>query len=88
MALHKSTPDSLFEMAYTSGDQNRRGKLRFLPQLEMRPISVAPIPVESREATPNSTVFLSSHRHHEKLPEVTVTSLGNPGFPDATQERP
>ena len=32
--------------------------------------------------------YLSSHRHHEKLPEVTVTSLGNPGFPDATRERP
>ena len=27
-------------------------------------------------------------RHPEKLPEVTDTSRGNPGFPAATQERP
>ena len=60
----------------------------FQTQLEMRPSSIAPTPVESREAPPNSTVSLTSHRHHEKLPEVTVTSGGNPGFPAATQERP
>ena len=65
-----------------------RGTLRFLPQLEMRPSSIAPNPVESREAPPNSTVSLTSQRHPEKLPEVTGTSRGNPGFPAATQERP
>ena len=32
-----------------------RGTLRFLPQLEMRPSSNAPNPVESREAPPNSS---------------------------------
>ena len=31
-----------------------RGTLRFLPQLEMRPSSNAPNPVESREAPPTS----------------------------------
>ena len=65
-----------------------RGTLRFLPQLEMRPSSIAPNPVESREAHPNSTVSLTSQRHPEKLPEVTGTSRGNPGFPSATRERP
>src|SRR5574340_624805 len=32
-----------------------RGTLRFLPQLEMRPSSNAPSPVESREAPPTSS---------------------------------
>src|SRR5574337_680581 len=32
-----------------------RGTLRFLPQLEMRPSSTAPNPVESREAPPTSS---------------------------------
>ena len=66
----------------------RRGTLRFLPQLVMRPSSIAPNPVEFREALPNSTVTLTSQRHTEKLPEVTGTSRWNPGFPAATQERP
>ena len=30
---------------------------------------------------PKSTVSLTSQRHPEKLPEVTDTSRGNPGFP-------
>ena len=34
-----------------------------------------------------STVSLTSQRHPEKLPEVTGTSQGNPGFPAATLER-
>ena len=78
-----SRPDSLFEMAYTARDtrKNRRGNLRFLPELEMRCSSIVPNPVESREAPPNSTVFLTSHRHPRKLPEVTFTSRGNTGFP-------
>ena len=35
-----------------SRSQNRRGSLRFLPPLEMRPSSIAPNPAESREAPP------------------------------------
>ena len=66
----------------------RRGSLRFLPPLEVRPSSIAPNPDESREAPPNSTVSLNSQRHPENLPEVTVSSPGNPGFPAATRERP
>src|SRR5574337_790572 len=31
---------------------------------------------------------LASQRHHEKPPEVTCTSRGNPGFPASTRERP
>ena len=34
------------------------------------------------------TVSLSSQRHNEKLPEVTGTSRGNPGFSAMTRERP
>ena len=62
--------------------------MSFLPPLEMRPFSIAPKPVESREATPNSTVSLTSQRHPEKLPEVAGTSQGNPGFYAVTRERP
>ena len=65
-----------------------RGTLRFQAQLEMRPSSIAPNPVESREVPPNTTVSLISQRHPGKLPEVTGTSRGNPGFPAATRERP
>ena len=42
--------------------QKRRGSLRFLRPLEMRPSSIAPHPVESREVPTNSTVSLSSQR--------------------------
>ena len=68
--------------------QKWRGTLRFLPQLGTRPFSIAPNTVESREAPPNSAVSLTSQRHPEKLPEVTGTSRGNPGFPATTRERP
>ena len=90
MPQHKSRPDSLFETADTTQDprQNRRGTLRFPPQLEMRPSSIAPTPEESREAPHNSKGFLTSHRHHEKLPEVTVTTRGNPKFPATNRETP
>ena len=76
MPPHTLRPDSLFETAYSARDprQNRTGTLRFPPQLEMRPSSITPKPLESREAPPNSTVSLTSHRHPEMLPEVTVTS--------------
>ena len=57
-----------------------------MPQLEMRPSSIAPNPEESQEAPPNSTVFLISHRHPEKLLEVTGTSRRNPRFPATTRE--
>src|SRR5574337_1143185 len=33
-------------------------------------------------------VSLASQSHHEKPPEVTCTSRGNPGFPASTWERP
>ena len=49
---------------------------------------IAPHPVESREAHTKSTVSLSSQRHNEKLPEVTGTSRGNPGFSAMTREIP
>ena len=68
--------------------QKRRGSLRFLRPLETKPSSIAPQPVESREAPTNSTVSLSSQRHNEKLPEVTGTRRGNPGFSYTTRERP
>ena len=55
--FHNSRPDSLFETAYTSRDpcQNRRGTLKFPPQFEKRPSSIAPNPVVSREAPPTSS---------------------------------
>ena len=37
----------------------------WLPQLVMRSSSIAPNPVEFREAPPNSTVPLTSQRHPE-----------------------
>ena len=82
MPPHKSRPDSLFETAYTPRDprQNKRGTLRFPSQQEMRPSSIAPTPVESREAPPNSTVFMISHRHYKKFAEVTVIHEGSQGF--------
>ena len=87
---HKTRPDSPVPTLQgpCHPSQKWRGNLRFLPQLEMRPSSIAPNPDESREAPPNSTVSLNSQRHLENLPEVTGTSQGNPGFPAATRERP
>ena len=87
---HKTGPD--FPLPTLQGPCDRsqkwRGTLRFLPQLEMRPSSIEPNPVESGEAPPNATVSLTSQRHPEKLPEVTGTGRGNPGFSAATRERP
>ena len=87
---HKTRPDSPVPTLQgpCHPSQKWRGNLRFLPQLEMKPSSIAPNPDESREAPPNSTVSLNSQRHLENLPEVTGTSQGNPGFPAATRERP
>ena len=91
--IHSCTEDEArLSCPYSAGtlryESEMEGTLRFLPPLEMRPFSIAPKPVESREATPNSTVSLTSQRHPEKLPEVTGTSRGNPAFPAATRERP
>ena len=87
---HKRRPDSPVPTLQGPCDwsQKRRGTLRLLPQIEMRTSSIAPNPVESREATPNSTVSLTSQRHPEKLLEVTGTSRGNTGFPAANREKP
>ena len=81
--LHKTRPESPVPTLQGPCDRSLkwRGTLRFLPQLEMSPSSIAPNPVESREAPPNSTVSLTSQRHPEKLPEVTGRSRGNTGFP-------
>ena len=86
----KMRPDSPVPTLQGPWDRSQkwRGSLRFLPQREMRPSSLATHPVESREAPPNSTVSLTSQKHPEKLPEHTSTSQGNPGFPAATRERP
>ena len=91
--IHSSTEtrcDSLVPtlQGHCDPSQKWRGNLRFLPPLEMRPSSIAPNPVESQEAPPNSTVSLTSQRHPEKLPEVIGPRRGTPGFPAATRERP
>ena len=87
---HKTRPDSPVPTLQGPCDlsQKWRGTLRFLPNLKIRPSSIAANPVESREASPSSIVSLTSQRHPEKLPEVTGTSRGNPGSPAATRERP
>ena len=41
----------------------------------MRPSSIAPNPEEFREAPPNSTVTLTSQRHAEKLPEISLEGM-------------
>src|SRR5574341_557960 len=58
--FHASTQDeALLSCPQSAGtlrsESEIRGSLRFLPQLEMRPSSNAPSPVESREAPPTST---------------------------------
>ena len=80
---HKTRPDSPVPTVQGPCDrsQKQRATLEFLPQLEIRPSSNAPNPVEYREAPHNSTVSLTSQRHAEKFPEITSTSRGNPGFP-------
>ena len=52
----------------------------FQTQLEMRPSSIAPNPVESQQTPANSTVFLTSHRHPEKLPRLPSQVEGTQGF--------
>ena len=91
--FHSSTQDeswlsSPISVGTCDPSQKWRGNLMFLLYLKMMPFSISPNPVEFREATPNSTASLTSQRHPEKLPEVTGTSWGNPGFSTATRERP
>ena len=64
-----------------SRSPKRRGSLRFLPPLEMRPSSIAPNPAESREALPTT-------QHPSPLRGTVGSSLrspaeveGNEGFP-------
>ena len=82
MPPHRSRLDSLFEMAYTPQNtrQNRRGTLRFSPQLEMRSSSIPLTPVESLEAPPNSRVFLTSQRHQESSLRSPSQVKGTQGF--------
>src|SRR5574341_651547 len=51
-----------------------------------------PLPMHQTQWSPESPlpppVSLASQSHHEKPPEVTCTSRGNPGFPASTRERP
>ena len=86
---HSTSPES--PVPTQQGRCNRclkwRETVRFLPPLEMRPPSISPNPVESREVFPNSTVSLTSQRHPENLPEVTGTSRGNSGILAKTRER-
>src|SRR5574338_255614 len=57
MPQHKTRPDSPVPSLQGTlrSESEIRGTLRFLPQLEMRPSSNAPSPVESREAPPTSS---------------------------------
>ena len=86
---HKTRSDSPVSTLQGPCDpsQKWRGTLTLLPQSEIRSSSIAPVSVKSREAPLNSTVSLTSQRHPAKLPEVTGTSRGNPGFPATPQER-
>ena len=63
---------------------NRKGTLRSPPHLMLRHSSFELTPEKYREASHNSKVFLTSHRHHEKLPEVTIATQEKPNFPAAT----
>src|SRR5574341_1450172 len=56
---------------------NRRRGPRPMHQTQWSPERPLPPPVS-----------LTSQGHHEKPPEVTCTSRGNPGFPASTRESP
>ena len=76
MPQPKTRPDSPVTTLQGPWDRSQKwsGTLWFLPELEMRPSSIAPNPEESRESPPNSTVSLTSQRHPEKLAEVQQKS--------------
>ena len=92
--------DMLYETPEVSRDThpNSRGMLSFPPQVKKSPVFPASTrdealflctdPRGALRGPSNSTKFLISHKHPEKLPEVTVTCQGKPGFPAATPERP
>ena len=65
-----------------------RGSLKLLPPLEMRPSSIAPNPVESRETPPQLHSIPDFSEAPLDLPEITGTSRGNQGFPAPTRKRP
>src|SRR5574341_767378 len=80
--LHASTQDEAWRSCPQSAGTLRleseiRGSLRFLPQLEMRPSSNAPSPVESREAPPTSSFPGFSEPPY--LPEQAATFQGGTG---------
>ena len=54
--------------------------MSFLPPLEMRPSSIAPKPVESRETPPNCSVSLTSQRHPETFLRSPAQVEGTKGF--------
>ena len=62
--------------------------MSFLPPLEMRPSSIAPNPVESRETPPQLHSIPDFSEAPLDLPEITGTSRGNQGFPAPTRKRP
>ena len=85
----KTRPDSPVPTLQGPWDRSpkRRGSLRFLPPLEMRPSSIAPNPAESREGPPTP-------QHPSALRGTLGSSLrssaeveGNEG-PAPTRERP
>ena len=90
---------SLYETPEVSRDTrpHSRGTLSFPPQVKKSPVFPASTRDEALFLCPdlsgvprgpfNSKIFLNSHKHPEKLPEVTVTCRGKPGFPAATLER-
>ena len=55
---HRTRPDSPVPnmLGPCNPNQKLRGTLRFLPQLEMRPSSIAPKPLESGEVPPTHSV--------------------------------
>ena len=62
-------------LQYSCLSPKRRGSLRFLHPLEVRPSSIVPYLVESREAPPNSTVSYCSWGSQGKNTEVVCHSL-------------
>ena len=57
---------------------NSRNTTRFSPQFEVKPYSPEATQEESRGASRNSKTTMTSLRHHERFPEVPVTSQEEP----------
>ena len=91
--------DMLYETTEVSRDYrpNSRGTLSLPPQVKKNP----DFPASTRDdalflctdasgvprGPSNSTIFLTSPKHPEKLPEVTVTCRGKPGFPHCNSRK-